>query len=226
MPNFLRFASIVAALLMAPITGSAQNPVPGVQPVPQTVPPAAGLPQERTTVADPDRKIAAGDHVTVEIVEDRRAYLPRVVVVPMSGALKISPLSPVSVSGRTVVEAAAEIKERLERGYYQHATVRLAINRVSPNHAGWITVSGEVRVAGAQELFAGETLTLTEAILKAGGLDEWGDGRKVRLIRQKDGATESITVNVLALIKSGDVKNDPVLQDGDSIFVPKHMIGP
>ena len=37
------------------------------------------MPQERMAVVDPDKKLSAGDQVTVEIVEDREGGLPRVV---------------------------------------------------------------------------------------------------------------------------------------------------
>ena len=86
-----------------------------------------------------------------------------------------------------------------------------------------IYLSGEVRIVGPQEIVAGEPLTLTNAILKAGGLGEWGDGKKVKLMRQKSGVTETTKVNYKKIIDKGDINNDPVLQDGDRIFVPKTL---
>jgi protein involved in polysaccharide export with SLBB domain len=173
------------------------------------------------SMVDPDKKLSAGDQVTVEIVEDREGGLPRVVTA--TGDLDVPPLGRVKVSGRTVTEAAAEIKQLLERDYYYHATVRLNIDRISPVQVrqGLVYLSGEVRLIGPQEIVAGETLTLCNAILKAGGVGEWGDGKSVKLMRQKDGTTQTTVVNYISIIKSGDVKKDPVLQDGDRIFVPK-----
>ena len=234
MPSFLRFASIAVALLTVSTTGRVQGQVPRGQAyplpfsqTPATPQPAAGygiVPQERMAVVDPDKKLSAGDQVTVEIVEDREGGLPRIVTA--SGELDVPPVGRVKVSGQTVVQAASEIKQLLERDYYYHATVRLAIDRVSPIQvrSGLVYLSGEVRVVGPQEIVAGEQLTLTNAILKAGGLGAWGNGGKVKLMRQKNGATETTVVDYLKIIKSGDVKNDPVLQDGDRIFVPKNVI--
>lgn len=221
MPSFLRFASIAAALLAVPITGRTQGFVPRAQPLPQTVQPGTGSQQERMAVVDPDKKLSAGDQVTVEIMEDREGGLPRVVTA--SGELDVPPLGRVKVSGRTVTEAASEIRQLLERDYYYHATVRLAIDRVSPIlvRSGLVYLSGDVRQGGPQEIVTGEALTLSNAILKAGGIGEWGDGHKVKLMRQKNGVTETTVVNYLDIIKKGDEKNDPVLQDGDRIFVPK-----
>ena len=172
-------------------------------------------------MVDPDKKLSAGDQVTVEIMEDREGGLPRVVTA--AGELDVPPLGHVKVSGRTTNEAASEIRQMLEKDYYYHATVRISIDRISPVQvrSGVIYLSGDVRLVGPQEMVAGEPLTLANAILKAGGLGEWGDPKKVKLMRQKNGATETTIVNYKNIIEKGDVKNDPVLQDGDRIFVPK-----
>ena len=235
MPSFLRFASIAVALLTVSAIGRAQGVAPqkGYSPqgYPQTTYPA-GIPAtglgapggagERMSVVDPDKKLSAGDQVTVEIVEDREGGLQRMVTA--TGELDVPPLGRVRVSGRTATEVAGEIKVALERDYYYHATVKLAIDRISPMavRSGIVYLSGEVRQGGPQDIVSGETLTLTNAILKAGGVAEWGDPDKVKLTRQrKDGSVETIVSSFSKIIKSGDAKLDPVLQDGDRIFVPK-----
>jgi polysaccharide export outer membrane protein len=240
MPSFLRFVILAATLLAVATTGrSQQGLAPSGQGVPRPVYsgtgangyPSSGYPsavpmatQERMSVVDPDKKLSAGDQVTFEIVEDREGGLPRVVTA--SGELDVPPLGRVKVAGHTVTEAAGEIKQLLERDYYYHATVHLAIDRVSPVsvRAGVVYLSGEVRVVGPQEMLAGEPLTLANAILKAGGLSGWADGKKVKLMRQKNGVTQTMIVNFENVIKTGDVKNDPPLEDGDRIFVPKAVV--
>jgi len=186
------------------------------------MPPGAGYPQERMSVVDPDKKLSAGDQVTVEIVEDREVGLARVVTA--TGELDVPPLGRVRVSGKTAAEAAGSIKQLLERDYYYTATVRLSIDQVSKVQveAGRVQVSGQVRMQGQQLIVAGEPLTVTAAILKAGGIGEWGNQKSVKLMRsRKDGTTETIEVNFKKITETGDVKADPVLQDGDRIFVPK-----
>jgi hypothetical protein len=92
--------------------------------------------------------------------------------------------------------------------------------------AGHVFVSGEVKRGGSVDIVAGETLTLTKAILQAGGVGEWGDLNKVLITRLKaDLSLEKLTVNLKKIMKSGDAKLDPVLQDRDRIFVPKILIG-
>ena len=221
--SLIRTASIVAVLLTAQLTGRAQQGV-----VPRAVPVTPGYPaqpgygaSERMQVVDPDKKLSAGDMLTVEIVEDKEGGIPRVVTA--AGAIDVPPVGRIQVSGKTTTEAGAEIKRRLEADYYYHATVKLNIDRVSPVQvrAGTVTLSGQVRLVGAQEMIAGEPLRLSSAILKAGNFTEWANPKKVKLTRQVNGSAQSTEYNVKEIIEKGDEKADPILQDGDRINVPK-----
>jgi len=223
MPSPLfRFASFAAVFLAAQLTGRSQGVVPRAVPVNPGYPvPSAFAPQERMQVVDPDKKLSAGDMVTLEIVEDREGGLPRVVSAP--GAIDVPPLGRVQVAGKTTTEASADIRRRLEADYYYRATVKLNIDRVSPIQvrAGTVSLSGQVRIVGAQEMLAGEPLRLSSAILKAGNFTEWANPKKVKLTRQVGGSAQSTEYNVKEIIERGDEKADPVLQDGDRIYVPK-----
>ena len=65
---------------------------------------------------------------------------------------------------------------------------------------------------------------MTNAILKAGGIGEWGNHEKIKLTRQaKDGSVQTIVSDYDKITKSGDAKLDPVLQDGDRIFIPERI---
>jgi protein involved in polysaccharide export with SLBB domain len=230
--TLIRFAAILAVLLTAEMVGRGQS-----APRAQAVSPGGAAPGspaygasaqpggygygERMAVVDPDKKLSAGDQVTVEIVEDNEGGLPRVVTA--TGDLDVSPLGRVHVAGKTTMEASADIKKRLEADYYYHATVHLSIDAVSRTlvKSGSIYLSGEVRLVGPQEMIAGEPLTLSHAILKAGAFTEWADQKKVKVTRSVRGESQTSVYNVRHIIESGDINSDPVLQDGDRIFVPK-----
>ena len=182
-------------------------------------------PQERMSVVDPDKKLSAGELVTVEIVEDREGGLARVVTA--TGELDVPPLGRVRVAGKSAADAAVSIKQLLEKDYYYTATVRLSIDQVSRTavQQGSVQLSGFVRGVGQITLIAGEPLTVTAAILKAGGIGEWGNPRKVQVTRQKkDGTIETFVVDFKKITETGDVRADLILQDGDRIHVPKKII--
>ncbi|MCE9608996.1 MAG: polysaccharide biosynthesis/export family protein [Chthoniobacter sp.] len=224
MPSyFIRCASFTAILLAVQLTGRSQGVV-----APRAVPVTPGFgtptgypPSERMQVIDPDKKLSAGDQVTLVIEEDKEGGLPRVVTA--TGDIEIPQLFRVRVSGKTTTEASADIKRRLEADYYYHATVRLNIDRVSPIsvRAGTVTISGQVRAPGPQEMIAGEDLTLSVAIQKSGNFTEWAKPDKVKLTRQVNGVAQTSIYNVEKIIRDGDSSADPKLKDGDRVFVDK-----
>jgi len=244
MTKTLRFAAVLAVFLTAEMVGRGQN-VPRAQAAlpggsqgpgpygggaagygaqPGGYPAQPGGYGDRMAAVDPDKKLSAGDQVTVEIVEDNEGGVPRVVTA--TGDLDVFPLGRVHVGGKTTAEASVEIKRKLEADYYYHATVRLSIDAVSRSevNAGTINLSGEIRLLGPQRMVAGEPLTLSNAILKAGGFTEWASQEKVQVTRIVGGQAQKSIYNVRHIIETGDINSDPVLQNGDRIFVPKIWI--
>jgi protein involved in polysaccharide export with SLBB domain len=172
-------------------------------------------------VVDPDKRLAAGDEVTVEIEQDREGGFPKVVTA--TGDIDVPPLRRIKVAGMTTAEAAAEIKRQLEKDYYYTATVRLSIDRVSrsPVKAGQVTISGEVRSVGSLDLNAGEKLTVSQAILRAGGFGTYAKQDKVQVTRTENGVTRQFYVNVKEVLNKGNVGKDTEVRDGDRIHVSK-----
>ena len=78
------------------------------------------------------------------------------------------------------------------------------------NHV--VNVGGEVRATGEFPLRQG--MTLMAAINKAGGFTEFGNPKKVKLLRNN---RETI-YNMKSINPDGS--NNPILQDGDQIIVP------
>jgi polysaccharide biosynthesis/export protein len=63
--------------------------------------------------------------------------------------------------------------------------------------------------------------TLTEAIKIAGGSTASADLTKIRVRRNtRTGAGQTVPINLLSLLQSGDFSQDIVLQDGDTVVLP------
>jgi protein involved in polysaccharide export with SLBB domain len=214
------FATAFAAIPI-PVKGQAGAPRGEA---PRAVPAPAYFPQDRMEVVDPDKRLAAGDEVTVEIEQDREGGFPK--VVSATGEIDVQPLGRVKVAGKTTMEAQAELKRLLEKDYYHTATVRVSIDRRSRTivKAGQITISGEIRSVGPLDLMEGEKLTVSQAILKAGGFGAFANQRKVQVTRSEAGGTRQFFVDVKEILEKGAVGKDVVLQDGDRINVPRAMI--
>jgi polysaccharide biosynthesis/export protein len=201
-------------------TSSRQAEVPVAAAVSATPAPEALAP---FTPADPNKILGNGDQVSLEIVEDREP--PRTMRVTDTGELDVFPIGRVRVAGKTSAAAQAEIKRRLEADYYYKATVRLGIDQVNrAQSSGRIYLSGLVRAAGPQEIPIGETLTVSAAIIKAGGFAQFADDRKVKITRKGKGGTENFVVDVKAVLEKGKIDLDRELRDGDYVHVPQRLI--
>ncbi|MEM6884263.1 MAG: SLBB domain-containing protein [Verrucomicrobiota bacterium] len=87
---------------------------------------------------------------------------------------------------------------------------------------GRVFVSGQVMRPGPIPVPAEQPLTASDAILSAGGFQEFADTSKVRVIRKLgDGSddTEEIIVNVGAVLDKGEIDKDIELQPDDRVVV-------
>lgn len=219
-------ASLAAVLAVVPMSVQGQGTYPrGEAPRGPAASPPAYFPQDRMEVVDPDKRLAAGDELTLEIEQDREGGFPK--VVSATGEIEVSPVGRVKVAGKTTGEAQTDIKRLLEKDYYYTATVKLSIDRRSRTvvKAGQITISGEVRGGvGPMDLLEGERLTVSQAILKAGGFAPFADQRKVQITRTEAGSTRQFYVDVKEVLDKGAVGKDVSVQDGDRINVPRAWI--
>lgn len=229
MPRFRSpFAGVFAVLLLAKITVLAQSTVPRAEAVRPSFPSSSQgtsfAPVERMESVDPDAKLGPGDELTIEIEQDREGGFPR--LVSATGEIDVPPYGRVKIAGKTTAEAAAEIKRLLEKDYYYTATVRLSLDR-RPRmavKAGTVTISGEVRGVGSVDLEAGARMTVSQAILRAGGFGPFANKRKVQVTRTEGGVSKQFFVDVNEILEKGRVDKDVEVRDGDRINVSRAAI--
>ena len=189
------------------------------------LPSAAGMVAGTTSmdVLDSSRKLGAGDRLSYRVVQEKRA--PLSLTVTDSGEVEVPLIGRVRAGGRTCRELAEAIKPMLQREYFIHATVIIGLDSASAKSRGTVYVSGQVRTQGSIEIPAEERLTVSKAILKAGGFAEFSDSKKVKLVRNKAGGkAETTIVDVDAILTKGQIEKDPVLQPDDRIIVPRKFI--
>ncbi|MGL5080954.1 MAG: SLBB domain-containing protein [Microcoleaceae cyanobacterium] len=88
-----------------------------------------------------------------------------------------------------------------------------------------VAIVGEVSRPGPYTLTAdskaGGILTVTQAIQQAGGITSVADLRQIQVKRPgKNGEQEVINVNLFALLQQGDLRQDLILKDGDTVIIP------
>ncbi|NJR57523.1 MAG: polysaccharide export protein [Cyanobacteria bacterium CRU_2_1] len=139
------------------------------------------------------------------------------------GTITLPLVGSVTAAGLTTEQLAQELTLRLQ-SLLVNPVVTVQLTTLRPVT---VTVAGEVRRPGPLELVTGEEFTenvptLSEALVAAGGITQDADIRQVTVRRRiPNGETQSIVVNLWDAIASEDVPSDIILQEGDSVFVPR-----
>lgn len=174
-------------------------------------------------VLDNQQKLGPGDRVTYRVLEDQDE--PKSLVVTDSGHLDVPYYGLVPAAGKSSRELAGEIKALLEEQLYHEATVVLAIELADRTRvAGKVYVTGQVRSPGGYEIPAGESFTVSKAILSAGGFSDFSDKRAVKLVRNGPDGKKLLVVNVQDIWKKGELEKDLEVKPDDLIVVPARLL--
>ena len=180
--------------------------------------------------------ISIGMQISVTVGED--SSLNRTYPIPPNCTLDIAAVGRIKVCGLTTDELTAKIKTVLERDYFTHATVTVAIetqtsgNNVTPAAptgnpaaAGIVYMLGEIGRPGPMQLPPTEEFTLTKAVIAAGGFTTFARGDHVRVIRYcGTGRKYETFVNVARIMKRGEFEDDLPLRPNDWVIVPQKVI--
>ena len=218
------FAFLAATSMAGPLT--AQETSPGIPP---SIPKAAAIEPATTstvmrtnsmTVLDDKKKLGSNDFVSFRVVEDRDNESQHLRVND-TGELEVPYVGLVQAAGKSCKELAYTVKAALEREYYYHATVIIAVDHISEKSRGRIYVYGSVKGQGPQEIPADESYTVSKAIIRAGGFGDFANKRKVKLTRK---GGKDYVVDLKRVIEEGHTEEDVVLQPDDQIYVPQRLI--
>ncbi len=173
---------------------------------------------------DDRHKLSVGDRLSFRIVEDDED--PRQISVTDSGDVEVPYLGRYPALGKTCKELAWKLKAELEKKYYYHATVILAGDEWARSQ-GKIYIVGPVRAPGPQDIPSDEVLTVSKAIMRAGGFGDYADRHKVEVRRKSatPGDKDHVyTVDVAQILDKGRNDADLPLEAGDLIYVPERLL--
>ena len=126
------------------------------------------------------------------------------------GDITISDFGPVQVSGLTVASAQQRIRSRVG-SYFTSSEIKTSLGQT---RTILVNVMGEVRVPGSYTLSA--FATVFHALYRAGGINELGTLRNIKVFRQGRLVT---VVDVYEFILNGRLAGNVRLQDNDVIQV-------
>jgi len=184
--------------------------------------PVAGSMDSMNSLND-SSKLGNGDRVSYRVVEEQKD--PVFLTVSDSGELDVPLVGRITAKGKTCKELAFELKPQLEKEYFYHATVIIGVETFSNAPKGSVFLEGQVNKQGAVEIPSNQNLTVSQAILIAGGLADFADRRKVKLVRKMgDGKTQTTIVDLVEILDKGHSEHDPVVQADDMIIVPQRLV--
>lgn len=237
-PAILRFhswlgaiASICALAALAASADSADNRPDSANGPAANIPTAPGTTNVNTpqgtnalVLLDDTYRLAIGDRLSFRIVEDEDD--PKALIVTDSGDVEAPYVGRIAALGKTCKQLAQDLKATLEKDYYYHATVIVAVDAMVKTH-GKVYLVGAVRAPGPVEIPGDETFTVSKAILRSGGFMDFADERHVRITRKEGDVAhtnKTLIVNVGDVLRKGKTDLDVPLEPDDLIYVPDRLI--
>ena len=202
--NFLRLlpALVVLAVLaiFAPTHAVAQSGTPGRE-------------QKR------DYQLLSGDLIRVQIFQE--PDLDREVRVSQEGEVFLPLIGKITVAGRTLRQVEELVHDLYDKDYLVDPQVNVIVMQYQPR---MVNVMGAVNSPGALEFPPEQSITVIDAISRAGGFNRLADRRRVRLTRTfPGGRVENYVINADELM-SGASSEPWVVLKGDVIFVPERVL--
>ncbi|HAH07705.1 MAG TPA: hypothetical protein DCM05_14475 [Elusimicrobia bacterium] len=160
-------------------------------------------------------KISSADLLEITVYQEKD--MDRKVRVSPEGLVSLPLAGQVKVAGLTVPQAETAVLEKLKR-YVIDPQVTIFIQEYGNKQ---VYVLGEVKNPGSYPLPTEAPLTVLEAITLAGGFSQYAAADRTRVIRNKDGKSESFNIEISAITKHGDKSKDIRLLPNDVIVVPE-----
>ncbi len=159
-----------------------------------------------------DYIVGEGDLLEVSVYD--HPDLTVTVRVGGEGSIQFPLIGQVKVGGLTVNQVARKIARLLSDGYIVDPQVNVFIKEFQSKK---VTIMGEVNNPGLYELRG--TTTFLELLSKAGGLtDDAGDTATLKRMTKGNNV---IRIDLKRLIREGDMSQNIMIMDGDSIYVTK-----
>src|SRR5438093_3336811 len=187
--------------------------------------PPAQRPPPKTAAVKPDptpSRYVLGPQDQLRITVFDEPELTNSYRIDADGFITFPLINRVAAGGLTPAELQDRIRSLLASGYLKNPTVRIEIEQYKSQY---VIVGGEVRAPGKIPMTG--TMTLPEALAAAGSPTAAASTEVIVTHARKpiadggpDKAPDSIHVN-LKKLQLGTAGQDILLQDGDTIFVPK-----
>jgi len=164
-------------------------------------------------------RIGVDDRVQVSVW--RNPDLSVTVPVRPDGMISVPLIGDVPAGGRTPAQVAETIRQKLAH-YIRDPSVAVIITELrSHEFLSRVRVTGAVRSPRSMPFRQG--MTTLDAVLEAGGVNEFAAPNRAKLYRKVDGQTRVYDVNLGDILNKGRLETNYLLAPGDVITVPERL---
>jgi polysaccharide export outer membrane protein len=171
-----------------------------------------GAPAQAVT----DYVIGPGDNLSVFVY--RSPELSMSVPVRPDGRISLPLVADIAAAGRTPVDLARDIEERLKE-YIREPNVTVMVTGFVGPTSRLVRIVGEA--AQPRSIPFREGMTVLDALIESGGLTRFAAGNRARLIRREGETQQVITLRLTDLLRDGDFTQDIPMRPGDTVVIPQ-----
>lgn len=172
-----------------------------------------GLPPEMTTKKKDKYTIGPEDVLKIHVW--KQADLSITVPVRSDGKISMPLANDIQAAGLTPNQLKDEITKKLTK-FVEDPVVSVIVESINSQK---VSILGEVNTPGIYKI--GSEISLVEALSLAGGLKEFANPKKIKILRNRNGVKKIYQLDYKAIINGKDINQNITLYPGDSVIVPE-----
>jgi polysaccharide export outer membrane protein len=166
-----------------------------------------------------DYRIGVDDRLQITVW--RNPELSTTVPVRPDGKISVPLIGDVQAGGNTPMQVAAIIKEKLS-AYIREPNVAVILTELrSHEFLSRIRVTGAVRAPRSMPYRQG--MTVLDAVLEAGGTNDFAAPNRTKLYRKTKAKTEVFDVDLADILARGKLESNFELKPGDVVTIPERL---
>ena len=167
-----------------------------------------------------DYRIGVDDRLQITVWRNPELSVPAVPVRP-DGKISVPLIGDVQAGGNTPTQVATIIKEKLSAFIREPNVAVILMELRSHEFLSRVRVTGAVRTPRSMPYRPG--MTVLDAVLEAGGINDFASSNRTKLYRKTKTKTEVIDIDLNDVLTKGSLGTNYDLKPGDVVTVPERL---